>query len=180
MDIAVLGLSLPYPCALLRPGNAIGAGDCSPNRLLPDTMRALPPAASTAASHPESARPWQHVIELCWAFALLGAQSFKGTQAWNIGPNQSVTVKQMVREAERHWQSATASSNADSAHYPDDPQLALDCRKLINTLGWQPDLSMSTRIQWTVEGQKALLRGESPGNLIKQQLRQFRKRMEQQ
>ena len=180
MDIAVLGLSLPYPCALLRPGNAIGAGDCSPNRLLPDTMRALHKQHLLQLRTPDSARPWQHVIELCWAFALLGAETFKGTEAWNIGPKQSVTVRQMVHEAQRHWQDATAMSNVGPAHYPDDPKLALDCRKLKNTLGWQPELPMSTRVQWTVEGQQALLRGEPPGTLIKQQLRQFRQWMEQQ
>lgn len=179
MEIAVLGLSLPYPCSLLRPGNAIGAGDCSPNRLLPDTMRALHQQHSLQLRTPNSARPWQHVIELCWAIALLGTEDSKGTEAWNIGPNQSVTVRQMVSEAQRHWQRATVS-NVVPAHYPDDPQLALNCSKLVNTLGWQPNLSTSTRIQWTVEGQQALLRGKNPARIIQQQLSQFRQWMEQQ
>ena len=49
--------------ASARAGNVIGGGDWSPDRLVPDCIRALERKDLIEIRHPHATRPWQHVLE---------------------------------------------------------------------------------------------------------------------
>ena len=49
--------------ASARAGNVIGGGDWSKDRIIPDAIRAWKNEESIEVRHPNSVRPWQHVLE---------------------------------------------------------------------------------------------------------------------
>ena len=49
--------------ATARAGNVIGGGDYAKDRIIPDAIRAWIKNKPVVIRHPESTRPWQHVIE---------------------------------------------------------------------------------------------------------------------
>ena len=49
--------------ATARGGNVIGGGDFSADRLVPDLVRAIESGTELVLRHPESTRPWQHVLD---------------------------------------------------------------------------------------------------------------------
>ena len=46
-----------------RAGNVIGGGDYSPDRLIPDAVRAWGAGECLEVQRPNAIRPWQHVLE---------------------------------------------------------------------------------------------------------------------
>ena len=51
------------PVATARGGNVIGGGDFAEDRLVPDIVRAIQARAPVVLRHPQSTRPWQHVLD---------------------------------------------------------------------------------------------------------------------
>ena len=57
--------------ATVRAGNVIGGGDWALDRLVPDCVRALVAEEPILIRHPQSVRPWQHVLEPLSGYLLL-------------------------------------------------------------------------------------------------------------
>ena len=57
--------------AAARAGNVIGGGDWSPNRLVPDCVRAWALNNKVNIRSPNSTRPWQHVLEPLSGYIIL-------------------------------------------------------------------------------------------------------------
>jgi CDP-glucose 4,6-dehydratase len=75
---------------IARAGNVIGAFDVSPNRLLPDVIRALKQRTSLMARHPEAVRPWQHVLDCLNGYLMFVDAIEEGQDppvALNFGPD---------------------------------------------------------------------------------------------
>src|SRR5207248_1675632 len=47
--------------ASARAGNVIGGGDWAPDRIVPDSVRALVAGEPIVVRNPDAVRPWQHV-----------------------------------------------------------------------------------------------------------------------
>ena len=68
-EIAVHSFARSYfdkagvPVATARGGNVIGGGDFSRDRLVSDIVRAVRAGQVLTLRHPESTRPWQHVLD---------------------------------------------------------------------------------------------------------------------
>src|SRR5258706_11157618 len=73
--------------ASVRAGNVIGGGDWAPDRIIPDSVRALVAGESVVVRNPDAIRPWQHVLEPLSGYLRLGAllltdgRRYEG--AWN-------------------------------------------------------------------------------------------------
>ncbi|WP_367869682.1 CDP-glucose 4,6-dehydratase [Paenibacillus larvae] len=83
--------------ATARAGNVIGGGDWARDRLIPDCIRSFPQGDKITIRHPQSVRPWQHVLEplggiYCWHNGLTRKDQFMpraGTLALHTGmPNR--------------------------------------------------------------------------------------------
>ncbi|MCX6997617.1 MAG: CDP-glucose 4,6-dehydratase [Kiritimatiellaeota bacterium] len=66
--------ALKVAVASARAGNVVGGGDWAPDRLVPDSMRALARGAVIPVRNPASTRPWQHVLEPLSGYLLLAAR----------------------------------------------------------------------------------------------------------
>lgn len=90
--------------ASARAGNVIGGGDWSPDRLIPDAVRAWDAGATLNVRRPFAVRPWQHVIEPLSGYLVLAQRLWNEPELsgpYNFGPytHEAATVKQVVGQA---------------------------------------------------------------------------------
>lgn len=143
----------PY-IATARGGNIVGGGDWSENRLIPDYVRAINAGSTLELRYPDATRPWQHVLALVQAYAMLSAGLLSDrpqtyAKAWNLGPAEAKMFP--VREIVTMLSDAWAAPNLV---YSDDPlpeahALALDSRLAQNVIGWNVPWPVETMIRET-------------------------------
>lgn len=170
------------PIATLRAGNVIGGGDWSQDRLIPDAVRAFAANQPVTLRHPQSVRPWQHVLEPC--AAILRMVEYMTNQqtpffGLNIGPDaaEAKTVGWVMDEFTAAWQ--RAGGNPETwRHQPDNSVyeaklLLLDNALARHNLGWQPRWDTQTAIARTAEWYACWLRGGDIGAFTAQQFDEF-------
>lgn len=165
--------------ASARAGNVIGGGDWAPDRLIPDTMRAMQAGEPVKIRSPYATRPWQHALEPLSGYLQLAQKLFEeGTnyaEGWNFGPNdedaRSVQwiVEQLIRQwgEGAHWELDT-NLQPHEAHY-----LKLDCSKAKSRLGWQPQWSLTKTLNAVVEWHRAYLDKTDMRSMTLQQIKTF-------
>src|ERR1051326_3664287 len=95
--------------ASVRAGNVIGGGDWSPDRLIPDIVRAVIKGEKVKIRNQKAIRPWQHVLEPIFGYLLLGQKLLEGdikaAAAWNFGPalHHCVSVETLLKEIRLAW-----------------------------------------------------------------------------
>lgn len=159
----------PITLGVGRAGNVIGGGDWSPNRLIPDCVRAWSVGSAAELKNPGSTRPWQHVLEPLSGYLLLGARlradrSFHG-EVFNFGPraDQVRSVVQLVQGMSHHWDQVSWRVTSASDERPYEPTLLrLNCDKAQVVLQWQPILNFDDTVKLTSEWYKNFISGACP------------------
>ena len=140
--------------ASVRAGNVIGGGDWAPDRIIPDSVRALTAGKLIVVRNPGAVRPWQHVLEplggYLWLGALILRDGHRYAGAWNFGPaNQAgdhpvrwVVERFLGEWGTGSWVTADASGpKPHEAHW-----LGLDSTKAREQLGWAPTWDAETAV----------------------------------
>lgn len=143
--------------ASARAGNVIGGGDWSPDRLLPDAVRAWSAGLPLQIRRPDAVRPWQHVLDPLAGYLVLAERLFHDRAlagAWNFGPltHEAATVRTVVELARGEWA-------AGDVHYGDGSEgpheagwLALEIAKARTLLGmhpkWNLPESVTRAVRW--------------------------------
>jgi CDP-glucose 4,6-dehydratase len=142
--------------ATVRAGNVIGGGDWSPNRIVPDCIRALRGGRPIQLRSPDAVRPWQHVLDPLYGYLLVGAHLLEGDRRvagpWNFGPHQRnmIPVKELVEAIIGQW--GTGEYELGEPRPSKEAKfLHLDISKAINELGWYPILDFDRAVKQTVE-----------------------------
>ncbi len=145
------------PLATVRAGNVIGGGDWSPDRLIPDCLRALAAGKPVSLRYPESVRPWQYVLEplggyLALAQALVRAPA-EAPRAVNFGPDAAsfCTVREVVDAFSRRFGGKPGWERDSSAHPAEAHALTLSSALAERALGWRPRLGIAESLAWTAE-----------------------------
>src|SRR5690606_7649726 len=87
----------------------IGGGDWSPDRLIPDAVRAVHGGAAVRLRYPQAVRPWQHVLDSLSGYLLLGQRLLErargSTGPWNFGPlpQDTCTVGELLDRLRAQW-----------------------------------------------------------------------------
>lgn len=139
--------------ASIRAGNVIGGGDWAENRIVPDVIRDLSANKSIQVRNPDSIRPWQHVLEpiagLLWLAIKMWNEPNRFNEAWNFGPNSTLTVKELVNEIIQYWgKGIWVNSQTHLQH--EAKLLKLDCTKAKESLEWSPVYGVKKTIAETV------------------------------
>jgi CDP-glucose 4,6-dehydratase len=132
--------------ASARAGNVIGGGDWAPDRIIPDSVRALVAGEPIKVRNPDAIRPWQHVLEPLSGYLLLGAllldEGSRYAGAWNFGPTEERSdepVRWVVGRFIGQWGSGSWVSYHGTEVQPHEAQrLSLDSAKARELLGWAP------------------------------------------
>ena len=143
--------------ATARAGNVIGGGDWSPNRLVPDIMRAVFDGNGVITlRNPDATRPWEHVMESVSGYLLLGMRlaegDVKAADNWNFGPDNSsfASVKDITERAFRLLGQGFLQIEPDLSKH-EATELTLDVTKANRQLGWRSKWGTDEAILKTVE-----------------------------
>jgi CDP-glucose 4,6-dehydratase len=146
--------------ATVRAGNVIGGGDWSPDRIVPDLVRALVSGSEILVRFPKAVRPWQHVLVPLSGYLELAARLLRATEpgslctGWNFGPpvDGDVPVEALVEAALALWGSGSWRPVDDCLAAHEAPYLGLDIAKASQLLDWCPawdfEESLAVTIDW--------------------------------
>lgn len=164
-----------FSIATARAGNVIGGGDWSPDRIVPDTIRALSADKPIEIRNPDATRPWQHVLEPLSGYLLLAqrlcSEPHRHEGAWNFGPipDAAMTVGDLVSTIIDQWGSGKAVFRRDNG--PQEQRLLqLSIDKARNDLGWGPRWHTHRALAETVRWYKNVKEGQNPAAVTNGQI----------
>jgi CDP-glucose 4,6-dehydratase len=155
-----------FNIATVRSGNVIGGGDLADDRLFPDIFRSLQARDTLKIRNASAVRPWQHVLDSLSGYLLIGQELINNPAAirgpWNIGPDlkDQLTVEDVLVLAKKQLPALTYELEACRIFYETNV-LKLDSTKIRKTLGWEPNWSVDTAVQQTIEWYKNALDSRS-------------------
>lgn len=161
-----------------RAGNVIGGGDWAENRLVPDAVRAWASGQSLIIRHPESIRPWQHVLTALSGYLLLGAELLSGRNdratAWNFGPEASsyVPVEKLVALLREAYGKGEWQVQEDSGPH-EAKVLKLDWSKAQKELDWRPVWTFEDAVRKTAEWYRDVHAGASARTRCEDHLQEY-------
>jgi CDP-glucose 4,6-dehydratase len=164
-----------------RAGNVIGPGDWGEHRLVPDLVRAFSRGESATVRNPDATRPWQFVLDSLSGYLRVAEAAFERPdlpQAWNFGPatDESRSVRWLADAVTTRWGGDARWSVAPDRRRAEAPALQLDSTRARSLLGWTPRVDLDEAVAWTIDGYKALLRGEPASGVMREQIRRFAER----
>jgi CDP-glucose 4,6-dehydratase len=154
------------PIASVRAGNVIGGGDWSPDRLIPDCVRALQGGAPVSLRYPDAIRPWQHVLEPVSGYLTLAKSLVENPvsapRAVNFGPDPAsfCTVRQVVDAFSARFSGKPGWRRDTGSHPKEAPALTLSSARAAQALGWHPRLGIDGSLSWTADWYRAFAEGE--------------------
>jgi CDP-glucose 4,6-dehydratase len=168
--------------ASVRAGNVIGGGDWAPDRIIPDSVRALVADEPVVVRNPDAIRPWQHVLEPLSGYLRLGSlllddgRRFAG--AWNFGPTVEGSerpVRWVVERFLAEWGAGSWTTPASTAGQPREAHLlSLDSSKARQDLGWAPVWEAPTAIRRTASWYREYYRApDQARDLVADELRAY-------
>lgn len=166
--------------ATARAGNVIGGGDWAQDRLIPDLVRAFEKGELIELRHPESVRPWQHVLEPLSGYLLLCQKLYESsqqyTEAWNFGPRDHdvQSVQWIVERMLERWPNDHPGYRVvrqDDQH--EATMLKLDCSKAINVLGWKPRWTLDTALDHIISWVMEYRSGRNARELCEEQIKEY-------
>jgi CDP-glucose 4,6-dehydratase len=166
--------------ASARAGNVIGGGDWAAHRIVPDAMRAFLAGTPLVLRHPDSTRPWQHVLDPLAGYLRLAERLLSDgapyAEAWNFGPagELAVPVREIATRLAFAWGGGASWQRSPAATGPHEAeQLELDSTKARDRLAWRPRLSLDDALLWTVEWHRAVARGDDARDITTAQLDRY-------
>lgn len=143
--------------ASVRAGNVIGGGDWALNRIIPDLMRAYENNTSISIRHPESIRPWQHVLEALKGYINLAEKLYenptKYCEAFNFGPDPSslYTVRDLAYSINTLLPRPIDIEFNQEDTFHETNTLCLDITKSRLALNFKPQLTFNDTLDLTLD-----------------------------
>lgn len=150
--------------ATARAGNVIGGGDWSPDRLLPDALRAWQAGTMLHVRRPAAVRPWQHVLEPLAGYLRLVEHLWQvpaHAEAYNFGPrtSEAASVREVIDIARQVYGKGDVvwGDVVDGPH--EAGWLALETAKVRTVLDLTPRWQLRQAVIRTVEWHRRLEQG---------------------
>jgi CDP-glucose 4,6-dehydratase len=170
------------PIASVRAGNVIGGGDWSPDRLIPDCVRALQTGRPVTLRYPDAVRPWQHVLEplsgyLAMAKALVETPT-TAPRAVNFGPDPAsfCRVHEVVDAFSARFDGKPGWVRDGAVHPAEARALTLSSNLAERSLEWWPILCMEESLSWTADWYRAHAMGENMLTASRAQIARYQER----
>ena len=166
--------------ASARAGNVIGGGDWSPDRLIPDCIRALKNRSTIEIRSPRATRPWQHVLEPLSGYIRLAVALGDGTastgSSWNFGPPETSVheVQEVAAFVASRWGASDAVHiTPDHSSMHEAQLLQLNSTKANTRLGWKTRWSFHDTMHHTTDWYRAWHVGESVETLTTSNIKDY-------
>ncbi|MBD1140764.1 CDP-glucose 4,6-dehydratase [Pelagibacterales bacterium SAG-MED39] len=145
----------------IRAGNVIGGGDFGNYRIIPDIIKKFKSKRLTLRN-PKHIRPWQHVLDVCYAYLLVPVFHYKDKKKYsgpyNVGPSNKNFVN--VLNLTKKFISMLGKNyeiNFKKNIFTESKLLLLDSKKIYNLLRWSPHYGIETSIKKTASWYKNYL-----------------------
>ena len=152
--------------ATVRAGNVFGGGDWAKDRIVTDIVKALSTNAPIRLRHPNSVRPWQHVLEplsgyLTLASKMLQFDDPQWCSAWNFGPleEEMFSVKQLAEKFCQAWGSGSWVDCSDTNAFHETGILRLSIDKVTKELGWRARWQLEQAVDRTARWYRSFYSG---------------------
>jgi CDP-glucose 4,6-dehydratase len=141
--------------ASARAGNVFGGGDWAVDRLVPDIVRAAAAGRPVQLRHPDSVRPWQHVLNPLSGYLLLAERAHADAafaRGWNFGPpdEHARPVRWIAERLGASWEPQPGE------HPHEARAMKLDSSLARERLGWRPRWDLDEGLQRTIAWFSAL------------------------
>ncbi len=143
----------------VRAGNVIGGGDFSPDRIIPDCIRASLKQNTINIRNPYSVRPYQHVLDPLTVYLEIAQRQYNDfslNDCYNVGPDESdcITTGELANKFCKYWGENANWNDCSEKNAPHEAGfLKLDCSKLKEKFKWKPtyniDCSVKKTVEWT-------------------------------
>jgi len=146
-----------FGAASVRAGNVIGGGDYSPDRIVPDCIRAIRQNNPIELRNPKSTRPWQHVLEPLSGYILLAQKLFEDPQKyahpWNFGPDvqELRNVGDVAQKIVEVYGQGSVSLGVVPSDFHEANLLQLNCDLAYNKLGWHSRWDVEKTLKITAD-----------------------------
>jgi len=166
--------------ASARAGNVIGGGDWSPDRLIPDCVRALERAQTIEIRNPRATRPWQHVLEPLSGYVRLAAALEDGSaesgSSWNFGPPETAIhdVQEVASLVATRWglpDSVRVEKDTSTMH--ESQLLQLNSAKAHSRLAWSTRWDFTETMHRTTSWYRNLHDGSAALELTSRDIRAY-------
>jgi CDP-glucose 4,6-dehydratase len=164
-----------------RAGNVIGGGDFAPDRIIPDCVRGAAAGQVIEIRHPDSIRPYQHVLDPLFAYLTVAMGQYRDPAlagCYNIGPADAdcVTTGRLADIFCREWGEGARWGQGE-AQGPGELHeanfLKLDSSKIRSALKWAPRWDIETAVRKTVEWSKRYYAGEDVTAVMDGQIAEY-------
>ncbi len=150
--------------ATARAGNVIGGGDWSPDRLIPDAVRAWQGGTPLLIRRPGATRPWQHVLDPLAGYLRLAERLWAGTAAataYNFGPlaHEAATVSEVITLARQTYGSGAWLAGDGSEGPHEAGWLALEVARARVELGVAPTWPLPEAVRRSLQWYRQLAEG---------------------
>lgn len=162
------------PVTTIRAGNVIGGGDYTEGRLIPDILRTINSGEVLEIRNPNSTRPWQYVTDclggyLKSAVRHLNRQSDSLFTSYNIGPQESIAVEEVVRIFIEEMRIEIPIQNT-TAEFQESSMLSIDSSLARKELNWEPRFNPDESVRETAKWYSKALNGMQISYLIQMTL----------
>ena len=160
-----------------RAGNVIGGGDNSEFRIIPDCIRAAKQKKEIIIRNPKSIRPYQHVLDVCFAYLMILEEQYKNTTLagnYNIGPhpNEIIQTEDVVKFFCKYWGEDLKYMINSNNEVHESSYLKLDCTKFRETFNWSPVWNIDKSVEKVVEFEK--INDGKKEDIMEKQIKEFR------
>lgn len=150
--------------ATARAGNVIGGGDWSPERLIPDAVKAWTEHRALDIRSPDAVRPWQHVLEPLCAYLVLAQRLWTEPKmgcAFNFGPaaSSAVSVRTVIEQARSYFGQGEVRFGADHNGPHEAGLLHLNASLAARELSVMPRWDLATALQKSMHWYRAFATG---------------------
>ena len=167
--------------ASARAGNVIGGGDWATDRIVPDIARAVSSGRPILLRSPHAIRPWQHVLDACSGYLLLGSRLLTDPHpgvatSFNFGPTSehTVDVRSLTDAFLRVWGAGHAVvEQGESTRRPEAPYLSLSPEKARRELGWESVLALEDAIRLTAEWYRMHYEDRNVGDRTREEIERY-------
>ncbi len=166
------------PITTVRAGNVVGGGDWGEERLIPDLVRAIQSGQSLRIRYPNATRPWQYILDCLYGYLriahLQGLPDFESLHAVNIGPQNSISVMEVIDLFQSENESKI-DIKLDESDILEHSLLSLDTDLAVSELGIKHLYDSPNSILLTANWYAQFLKGEDPQKLMISEIESYRK-----